>query len=85
MSDTDITATISDATDINITLDDVGLSGSSGSSGTSGTSYELGTIDHNNDLINLQGGTSGTSGEYYHLSENEHTQVQNAVYVGEWE
>ncbi len=33
MSDTDIIVTISDATDINVILDNVGLSGSSGTSG----------------------------------------------------
>ena len=54
MSDTDITVTISDATDINLTLDDVGLAGSSGSSGSSGTSGSCG--------VSGSSGTSGVSG-----------------------
>lgn len=39
-------------------------------------------LDHNL-LENLQGGDS-TSSEYYHFTEDEHTFIQNLIFIGEW-
>jgi hypothetical protein len=64
MADTDITATISNATDIVVTFGDTGLAGSSGSSGSSGVGGGGTGGSGTSGTSGLSGssGTSGTSG-----------------------